>query len=205
MIRLMEMGIPTHFIKNINMREQLVKAVEIIPIEVIVRNKAAGSFCERFGLDEGATLPRPIIEFCLKSDELNDPFITDEHIFAYQWAEPIELDEVKIMALRINDYLSGLFMGADMLLVDFKIEFGRLYEPEGVSIVLADEISPDSCRLWDLKTGDKMDKDRFRKNMGGVEEAYREVARRLGVIEGEGAEVLELAKTDKKPIKGKKK
>lgn len=188
MLRLEEIGIPTHFIKSLNMREQLVRAVEIIPLEVVVRNIAAGSFATRFGTEEGGILPRPIIEFYLKSDELNDPMVTEDHIFTFGWADFEEMDEIQILALRINDFLSGLFMGAGLKLVDFKMEFGRWYDEEGnMAILLADEISPDCCRLWDTTTGEKMDKDRFRRDLGGVEEAYREVARRLGVLPEDGA------------------
>ena len=187
MLRLEEIGIQTHFIRTINMREQLIRAVEIIPIEVIVRNISAGSFAERFGIEEGLPLPRPVIEYCLKSDSLGDPYISEDLIYAFEWADAYELDEIHINALRINDYLTGLFRGAGLQLVDFKIEFGRIYHDDGFeSILLADEISPDSCRLWDIKTGEKLDKDRFRRDLGNVEEAYREVARRLGVLTGEG-------------------
>ncbi|MEI7668592.1 MAG: phosphoribosylaminoimidazolesuccinocarboxamide synthase [Pseudomonadota bacterium] len=182
MLRLQEIGIPTHFIRSLNMREQLVKAVEIIPLEVIVRNVAAGSFSSRFGVEEGMALPYPIIEFCLKSDKLGDPIVAPEIILAFQWAQPNELEDITSMALRTNDFLSGLFLGVGIKLIDFKIEFGRLYEGNTMQVVLADEISPDCCRLWDSKTGDKMDKDRFRRDLGKVEEAYREVARRLGVL-----------------------
>ncbi len=182
MLRLAEIGIPTHFIKTLNMREQLVKAVEIIPVEVVVRNTAAGSFCKRFGLDEGESLPYPIIEYYLKNDKLGDPLITEEHIFAFEIMDPTELDEVAAMAQRINDFLAGLFLGAGIKLIDFKMEFGRLYEQHQMMIVLADEITPDCCRLWDTKTGEKLDKDRFRYDLGGVSEAYREVAARLGIL-----------------------
>ncbi len=184
MTHLMEVGIPTHFIRSLNMREQLVKAVEIIPLEVIIRNVAAGSFSERFGIPEGKALSSPIIEYCLKSDSLGDPFVSEEHIFAFELADPMELEELRMLALRINDYLCGIFTGIGIRLVDFKIEFGRLYSEDGdmPRIVLADEISPDSCRLWDRLTSERMDKDRFRRDMGQVEEAYIEVAKRLGVL-----------------------
>ena len=182
MTRLNEIGVPTHFVRRLNMREQLVKEVEIIPIEVIVRNVAAGSLSQRLGITEGSQLPRSIIEFCYKSDELGDPLVSEEHITAFGWATPQEIDEMMSMALRVNDFLSGLFLGIGIRLVDFKIEFGRYYEGEEVRIILADEISPDSCRLWDLKTNEKMDKDRFRRDLGGAEEAYQEVARRLGIL-----------------------
>jgi len=194
MLRLQEVGIPTHFIKRLNMREQLIREVEIVPIEVVVRNVAAGSFAKRFKQDEGTPLPRSIVEYYYKSDELGDPLITEEHITAFNWASPPELDDMFNLALRINDYLSGLFMGAGMKLIDFKVEFGRLYTAEDVRIVLADEISPDCCRLWDTKTNDSMDKDRFRKDLGGLREAYQEVARRLGILQEMGpAEITSLS------------
>ena len=181
--RLGEIGVPTHFMKRLNMREQLIREVEIIPLEVVVRNVAAGSLSTRLGLEEGTQLPRSIIEFYYKNDKLNDPMVSEEHITAFGWANPQEIDEVMSLALRINDFLVGLFLGAGIRLIDFKVEFGRLWEQnDTMRIVLADEISPDCCRLWDTASGDKMDKDRFRKDMGGVLEAYQEVARRLGVL-----------------------
>jgi phosphoribosylaminoimidazole-succinocarboxamide synthase len=164
------------------MREQLVKAVEIIPIAVVVRNIAAGSFSKRLGIPEGTPLPRSIIEYNYKSDELDDPLVAEEHITAFNWASIQELDEMTSLALRVNDFLSGLFLGVGLRLVDCKLEFGRLWEDEDMRIVVADEISPDSCRLWDLKTNEKLDKDRFRRDMGKIEEAYQEVARRLGIL-----------------------
>ncbi len=184
MQRLADIGIPTHFIKSLSLREQLVYAVDIVPLEVIVRNVAAGSLCKRFGIEEGRALPRPIIEFCLKSDALGDPQVSEEHIIAFDWADGYELDEIKMLALRINDFLAGMFAAIGIRLVDFKIEFGRLPTADGMPprIVLADEISPDSCRLWDMKTGEKMDKDRFRFDLGHIEEAYQEIARRLNVL-----------------------
>lgn len=182
MLRLHDMGIPTHFIRTLNMREQLVKAVQIVPLEVIVRNYAAGSFAKRFGVEEGKALGHPLIEYCLKSDALGDPFVTEEHIFAFGWASPQEMDEIRMYSFRINDYLSGLFAGVGIRLVDFKLEFGRLFENDREQLILADEISPDNCRLWDMKTGHKLDKDRFRQDLGHIEGAYQEVARRLGVL-----------------------
>lgn len=183
MTHLSEIGIPTHFIRTLNMREQLVRAVEIIPIEVIIRNVAAGSFSHRFGLEEGKNLGMPIIEYCLKNDKLGDPFISEEHIYAFNLAEPVEVEEVRMLSLRVTDFLSGLFTGIGIRLVDLKLEFGRVYDEDGRSrILLADEISPDNCRLWDMKTDEKLDKDRFRRDMGKVEEAYQEVAKRLGVL-----------------------
>jgi phosphoribosylaminoimidazole-succinocarboxamide synthase len=182
MVRLAEIGIQTHFMRRLNMREQLVREVEIIPIEVVVRNVAAGSFSKRFGSEEGTPLPRSIVEYYLKNDELGDPMICEEHITAFGWASTQDLDDMMQMSLRINDFLSGLFMGVGLKLVDFKLEYGRLWENEEMRIVLADEISPDSCRLWDVETQEKLDKDRFRRDLGKVEEAYQEVARRLGVL-----------------------
>ena len=182
MSRLNDMGIPTHFIRGLNMREQLVRAVDIVPLEVIIRNYAAGSFAERFGAFEGEALGSPLMEFCLKDDRLGDPFIAEDHIYAFGIAQPEEIDEIRHYALRINDFLAGLFYGHGIRLIDLKLEFGRFYEGEVEMIVLADEISPDTCRLWDINTNDKMDKDRFRRDLGGTEEAYREVARRLGVL-----------------------
>jgi phosphoribosylaminoimidazole-succinocarboxamide synthase len=180
--KLNTMGIPTHFLRRINMREQLIKEVEIIPLEVVVRNYAAGSLCKRLGLEPGTQLPRSIIEFYYKDDALNDPAVSEEHITAFGWATPAELDDIMSLAIRVNDFLTGLFMGVGIQLVDFKIECGRLYEGDLMRIVLADEISPDNCRLWDIKTRNKMDKDRFRENLGGLVESYREVAQRLGIL-----------------------
>lgn len=181
--KLEEIGIHTHFIKSLNMREQLVRAVEIIPVEVVVRNVTAGSLSKRFGVEEGMLLPVPLIEYYLKSDELNDPMITEDHIKTFDWAIEEELVEMKRVAIRVNDFLTGLFLGAKIKLIDIKLEFGRVYDEEGnIYIVLADEISPDSCRLWDSETGEKLDKDLFRRDMGGLEKAYQEVARRLGVL-----------------------
>ena len=187
MENLNRIGVPTHFIRRLNMREQLVREVEIIPLEVVVRNVAAGSISQRFGLPEGEALPRTIVEFYYKDDALNDPLVSEEHIAAFNWASPQDIDDMIALALRVNDYLSGLFTGAHIRLVDFKLEFGRVYDQNDMPrIILADEISPDSCRLWDLATGEKMDKDRFRRDMGNVTEAYAEVARRLGIMKESG-------------------
>ncbi len=183
-VKLGEIGVPTHFIRRVNMREQLIREVEIIPLEVVVRNVAAGSLSQRLGLEEGAPLPRSIIEYYYKNDALGDPMVSEEHVTAFGWATPQELDEIMSLALRINDFLVGLFLGIGIRLADFKVEFGRLWDNEQMRIVLADEISPDCCRLWDIMSGDKLDKDRFRRDMGGVLEAYQEVARRLGVLNG---------------------
>ena len=182
MLKIGEIGIPTHFIKRLNMREQLVKTVEIIPLEVVVRNIAAGSISKRLGIEEGTRLPRSIVEFYLKNDELNDPIVSEEHISAFDWATPQEMDEITAYTFRINDFLSGLFLGIGIQLVDFKLEFGRVWENDEMHVVLADEISPDNCRFWDVQSGEKLDKDRFRRDLGKVEEAYQEVARRLGIF-----------------------
>jgi phosphoribosylaminoimidazole-succinocarboxamide synthase len=194
MTRLGSVGIPNHFIKRLNMREQLIKKVEIVPLEVIVRNVAAGTMSKRLGIAEGTQLPRAIVEFCLKNDELGDPLVSEEHIAAFNWAQPHEMDEIIAMALRVNDFMSGLFAGVGIKLIDFKLEFGRYFEDETQRIILADEISPDSCRLWDLETNEKLDKDRFRRDLGGVTEAYAEVARRLGIIKESagGAEIVDI-------------
>ena len=182
MTKLGEIGVPTHFIRRLNMREQLIRQVEIIPLEVVVRNVAAGSFAKRLGVEEGTQLPRSIMEFYYKNDALSDPMVTEEHITAFGWATPQDLDDIVNLTIRINDFLSGLFLGVGIKLVDFKLEFGRLWENDFMRIVLADEISPDSCRLWDIQTNEKLDKDRFRRDLGGVTEAYSEVARRLGIL-----------------------
>jgi phosphoribosylaminoimidazole-succinocarboxamide synthase len=183
MNRIALIGIPTHFIRRLNMREQLVKKVEIIPVEVIVRNIVAGSMAKRLGIEEGSPLPRSIVEFTYKKDELGDPLVSDEHVTALGWATPAELDDMVAMTLRINDFLIGLFAGIGIKLVDFKLEFGRYVEDGVMRIILADEISPDNCRLWDIDTNEKLDKDRFRRDLGGVMEAYQEVAKRLGILQ----------------------
>ncbi len=182
MMKLHDVGIPTHFVRRLNMREQLIREVEIIPIEVVVRNVAAGSLGKRLGIEDGTLLPRSIVEYYLKSDELGDPMVSEEHITAFGWASYQEIDEIMSMSLRINDFLSGLFLGVGLKLVDFKLEFGRLWEEEDMRLVLADEISPDNCRLWDVKTNERLDKDRFRQDLGKVEEGYQEIARRLGIL-----------------------
>ena len=182
-----QIGIPTHFIRRLNMREQLIRQVEIVPIEVVVRNVAAGSLSKRLGIEEGTQLPRSIIEFYYKNDALNDPMVSEEHITAFGWASPQEIDDIMALAIRVNDFLSGLFLGVGIRLVDFKMECGRLWENDMMRIVVADEISPDSCRLWDIKSNDKLDKDRFRRDMGGLVEAYTEVARRLGILQPDDA------------------
>lgn len=182
MLGLESIGIPTHFIKRLNMREQLVKHVEIIPLEVIVRNVVAGSMSKRLGIEEGTVLNRPIVEFSYKEDSLGDPLVAEEHILALEWATQRELDDIIALALRVNDYLSGVMYGVGIKLVDFKIEIGRLITDEYQQLVVADEISPDSCRLWDIKTNEKLDKDVFRRDLGSLTDAYSEVAKRLGLL-----------------------
>jgi len=189
-----DIGVPTHFIRRLNMREQLIREVEIIPLEVVVRNVAAGSLATRLGLEEGTQLPRSIIEFYYKNDALGDPMVSEEYIIAFGWATQQDLDDIVSLALRVNDFLLGLFLGVGLKLVDFKLEFGRLYENDEMRIVLADEISPDNCRLWDVKTNQKLDKDRFREDLGRVEEAYQEVARRLGILPEGGTDTFNTPK-----------
>jgi phosphoribosylaminoimidazole-succinocarboxamide synthase len=186
-------GIPTHFIRRLNMREQLVRQVEIVPLEIVIRNVAAGSLSKRLGIEEGTALPRTIVEYYYKDDALGDPMVTEEHIAAFGWAGQDELADMVDMSVRINDFLCGLFAGVGIRLVDFKLEFGRLWEDDFSRIILADEISPDGCRLWDMKTNEKLDKDRFRRDLGGEMEAYQEVARRLGLLpDGSDTAVLDL-------------
>ena len=180
---LSQCGIKTHLIKRLNMREQLIKKVKIVPIEFIVRNVATGSLSKRLGISEGTVLEKPLLEYYLKNDDLNDPIITKEHIYAFEWATEKEIKNIDKMSLRINDLLQGIFSSIGIKLIDFKIEYGRIWNNirELNEIILADEISPDTCRLWDMRTEKKLDKDRFRKDLGNVIEAYQEVARRLGI------------------------
>lgn len=172
---LAEKGIPTHFVEQLNERETVVKAVKILPLEVIIRNVAAGSFSKRYGVEEGSALARTVLEFSYKNDALGDPLINDDHILALELANEEQLARVKEYAYQVNDALKGFFLDRGLKLIDFKIEFG-VHEGE---IILADEISPDTCRLWDLATGEKMDKDRFRRDLGNVEETYQEVLGRV--------------------------
>ena len=177
---LKDVGIENHLIKRLNMREQLIDLVEIIPIEFVVRNIVSGSLSKRLGIEDGSVLNKPLIEFFYKNDKLGDPLVTREHIEAFGWASLLELDLINKQCLRINDFLQGMFRGINIKLVDFKLEFGKR-KSDG-KIVLADEISPDTCRLWDADTDKKLDKDRFRKDLGDLVEAYQEVARRLGIL-----------------------
>ena len=180
-----QIGIETHLIKRINMREQLIKLVEIIPVEFVIRNIATGSLTKRLGIEDGTVLDKPLIEFCYKNDELNDPLVAREHICTFGWASAVELDWVMKQCLRINDFLQGMFKGVGIKLVDFKLEFGRLDQDGKKRIILADEISPDTCRLWDSTSEEKLDKDRFRNDLGNLIEAYQEVARRLNILHEE--------------------
>ena len=173
-----QIGIKTHLIKRINMREQLIRLVEIIPIEFIIRNIATGSLTKRLGIKDGTVLEKPLLEFCYKNDELGDPVIAREHIYAFNWASVIQLDYITEQCHRINDFMQGMFRGIGIKLVDFKLEFGTV----NGQIILADEISPDTCRLWDIKSDEKLDKDRFRKDLGNLIPAYEEVARRLNIL-----------------------
>jgi len=182
MTGLNEIGVPTHFLKRINMREQLIRNCEIVPLEVVVRNFSAGSFAKRLGIKEGTRLPRPIVEYCYKDDELGDPLVSEEHIAAFGWASQQDMEDILALALRVNDFLSGLMLGVGIRLADFKIEIGRIYEEDFQRLVVADEISPDSCRLWDINSGEKLDKDVFRHDLGSLKNAYTEVANRFGIM-----------------------
>ena len=177
-----QIGIKNHLVKRLNMREQLVKLVDIIPIEFIVRNIATGSLTKRLGIEDGTVLEYPLIEYCLKDDKLGDPNISREHILAFNWLNAIQLDLIDENLKRLNDFLLGLFRGVGIKLVDFKVEFGFTHESGKNKIILADEISPDTCRLWDSITDKKLDKDRFRKDLGDLIPAYTEVAKRLGIL-----------------------
>ena len=175
-------GVDNHFIKRISDREQLIKKVRIFPLEVIIRNIAAGSICKRLGLKQGMRLKKPLIEFFYKCDELDDPLITREHIEMFGWASEKDMKEITALTFKVNNIMSKLFRSINLKLVDFKIEFGKYQNGKKYTIILADEVSPDSCRLWDFKTNKSLDKDRFRKNLGKIKEAYEEVAERLGVV-----------------------
>ncbi len=196
-----EIGIKNHLVKRINMREQLVKFVEIIPIEFIVRNIAAGSLTKRLGVEEGSVLDRPLIEYCLKNDDLGDPLISREHILSFNWLNIIDLDWITEECKRINDFLQGMFRGVGIKLIDFKVEFGKTSTDE---IILADEISPDTCRLWDTKTEKKLDKDIFRNDLGNLIQGYQEVARRLDILH-EQSNIRPIKFSKPKAVKIKKK
>ena len=199
-----QVGIKNHLVKRLNMREQLVQMVDIIPIEFIVRNISTGSLTKRLGIEDGTVLEYPLIEYCLKNDELGDPLVSREHILAFKWMDDFEIDFVTDELRRINDFLQGMFRGVGIKLVDFKLEFGRIEKDGKKDIILADEISPDTCRLWDATTDKKMDKDRFRKDLGNLVEAYQEVARRLNILH-EQSNIRPLKYSKPKAVKFKKK
>ena len=204
LIQLNQVGIKNHLVKRINMREQLVHLVDIIPIEFIVRNIATGSLTKRLRIEDGTVLDFPLIEYCLKNDDLGDPLVSKEHIIAFKWMEEDEIELVNNELKRINDFLQGMFRGVGIKLVDFKVEFGRTEKSNNKNIILADEISPDTCRLWDAKTDKKMDKDRFRKDLGNLIEAYQDVARRLGILH-EQSNIRPLRYSKPKAVKIRKK
>ena len=176
MEKLEKEGIPTHYVQELSERETLVKKVKIVPLEVIVRNIAAGSLAKRLGLEEGVVMKKTVLEYCYKCDELNDPMVNDYHILAMEYCTKEELDKIASMSFKINDFLKKYFASINIDLVDFKLEFGKTKDGE---IVLVDEISPDTCRFWDATTHEKLDKDRFRRDMGGVEDAYKEMMKRV--------------------------
>ena len=198
-----QVGIKNHLVKRLNMREQLIKFVEIIPIEFIVRNIATGSLTNRLGIEDGTVLDGPLIEYSYKNDKLGDPLISKEHIYAFNWADKREIEKIDRYLLRINDFMIGMFRGVGIKLVDFKVEFGRYKIGNKHEIILADEISPDTCRLWDIKSEKKLDKDRFRKNLGNIMSAYQDVARRLGILHEE-SNIRTLKFSMPKSVKSKK-
>jgi len=181
-----EIGIETHLIKRLNMREQLVRLAEIIPVEFIVRNIATGSLTKKLGIPDGTVLSKPLVEYSYKNDDLGDPLVAREHILEFKWIkDEVELDYINNLCLRVNDFMQGMFRAVGIKLVDFKLEFGKVNNDGKSKIILADEISPDTCRLWDVVSEKKLDKDRFRKDLGNIIQAYQEVARRLGIIHEE--------------------
>ena len=200
---LSQVGIKNHLVKRINMREQLIKFVEIIPLEFIVRNIATGSLTKRLGIEDGTVLDDPLIEYCLKDDKLGDPLVSKEHILAFKWASKKELEKIDKQLQRINDFMVGMFRGVGIKLVDFKVEFGRYKNNGKTEVILADEISPDTCRLWDNKTDKKLDKDRFRNNLGNLIDAYQDVAIRLGILH-EQSNITAVNFSKLKTIKNKK-
>jgi phosphoribosylaminoimidazole-succinocarboxamide synthase len=176
-------GVPTHFIRRLNMREQLVRMVEIIPIEVVVRNFSAGPIASRLGIPEGTALPRPIVEYYFKDEKLGNPMVAEEHIIAFGWAGQQDLDDMVALALRVNDFLSGVMMGVGIRLADFRIEIGRIWEGDFMRLIIADEISPDSCRLWDMRTASEaLEREGVVREPGPLADPYTELARRLGVL-----------------------
>ena len=197
-----QVGIKNHLVKRINMREQLIKLVDIIPIEFIVRNIASGSLTKRLGIEEGTVLDRPLIEYCLKDDDLGDPLVSSEHILSFNWLNIMDLDWITEECRRINDFLQGMFRAVGIKLVDFKVEFGKSLQDN--KIILADEISPDTCRLWDTTTEKKLDKDIFRNDLGSLIEGYQEIAKRLNILH-EQSNIRPLKFSKPKAVKIKKK
>ncbi|MBL0848999.1 MAG: phosphoribosylaminoimidazolesuccinocarboxamide synthase [Candidatus Liberibacter ctenarytainae] len=181
-LQLNKIGIPNHFIRRLDTRQQLIQESEMIPLRVVVRNTVAGSFAKRLGIQEGLSLPRSIVEFYYKSTLLNDPLVTEEHITTFNWANQVELEDITSLSVRINDFMTGLFLGIGIHLVDFSIEYGRLLDSDTMRIILADEIVPDCCRLWDMKTQEENNKKRFGRNSDQSLEGYSEIARRLGIF-----------------------
>ena len=200
---LSQIGIKNHLVKRLNMREQVIKLVEIIPIEFVVRNVATGSLTKRLGIEDGTVLKEPLIEYCLKDDALGDPLIAEDHIYAFDWANKKEIEKIKKTIFRINDFMIGMFRGVGIKLIDFKLEFGRTKIDGRKEIILADEISPDTCRLWDSATDKKLDKDRFRKDLGNLIGAYQDVARRLGILH-EQSNIRPIKYSKPKAVKFKK-
>ena len=182
MAGLNSIGVPTHFIRRVNMREQLVRMAEILPLEIVVRNFAAGELSTRLGIPEGTALPRPIVEYYFKDDKLGSPLVAEEHIVAFGWANQQDLDDVIALALRVNDFLSGVMMGVGIRLADFRIEVGRIWEGDFMRLIVADEISPDSCRLWDMRGNEASERDGVAREPGPLADVYTELARRLGVL-----------------------
>ncbi|MEH6775443.1 MAG: phosphoribosylaminoimidazolesuccinocarboxamide synthase [Cereibacter changlensis] len=175
-------GVPTHFIRRINMREQLVRMAEILPLEVVVRNYSAGEIATRLGIPEGTALPRPIVEYYFKDDKLGNPMVAEEHVIAFGWASQQDLDDIVALALRVNDFLSGVMMGVGIRLADFRLEVGRIWEGDFMRLIVADEISPDSCRLWDTRGLEAPDREGLAREPGPLADVYTELARRLGVL-----------------------
>ena len=198
-----QIGIKNHLVKRLNMREQIIKFVEIIPIEFIIRNVASGTITKRLGIEDGRILKEPLLEYCLKDDKLGDPIIAEEHILSFDWASKQELEKIKKMIFRINDFMVGMFRGVGIKLIDFKLEFGRIKTNGKLEVILADEISPDTCRLWDSITDKKLDKDRFRKDLGELIPAYTEVAKRLGIFH-ENKNISEVNVTKLRSVKKRK-
>ena len=198
-----EVGIENHLVKRLNMREQLIDLVDIIPIEFVVRNIVTGSLTKRLDIEDGTKLNKPLIEFYYKNDKLGDPLISKEHIYAFEWSNSQEINYITEQCFRINDFLLGMFKGVRIKLIDFKIEFGKRKSDN--KIILADEISPDTCRLWDADTDKKLDKDRFRKDLGDVVEGYQEVARRLGILHEQSSNIRPIRFPKPTEVKIKKK